>query len=39
LEEDLGIPVDTSTQASLRACPRRLKRKGKPKFGRLFGFK
>jgi maleate cis-trans isomerase len=35
LEEELGIPVVTSTQA----CLRRVKRRSDPKFGRLFGFK
>jgi len=38
LEAELGIPVVTSTQASLWACLRRLKYRGDPKFGRLFGF-
>jgi maleate cis-trans isomerase len=39
LEEELGIPVVTSTQASLWACLRRVKCRSDPKFGRLFGFK
>jgi maleate isomerase len=36
LENELGIPVVTSTQAGLWACLKRCRVKGLPRFGRLF---